>query len=84
LQELAELIDQNEQANREEVLGVIVLLVYCEVVSAASFNENLAGLIMLGRPTRKFHIVNGYLKGAMIVTGAGPQVNTPTSLFLEE
>jgi hypothetical protein len=54
LQELAELIDQNEQSNREEVLGVIMLLVYCEVVSASSPNENLAGLIMLARSTRKF------------------------------
>ena len=34
LQGLAQLIDQNEQANREEVLGAIMLLVYYEVVSS--------------------------------------------------
>lgn len=33
LQGLAQLIDQNEQANKEEVLGAIMLLVYYEVVS---------------------------------------------------
>ena len=33
LQGLAQLIEQNEQANREEVLGAIMLLVYYEVVS---------------------------------------------------
>jgi hypothetical protein len=33
LQGLAQLIDQKEQASREEVLGAIMLLVYYEVVS---------------------------------------------------
>jgi hypothetical protein len=33
LQGLAQLIDQNDQANREEILGAIMLLVYYEVVS---------------------------------------------------
>jgi len=33
LQGLAQLIEQNEQSNREEVLGAIMLLVYYEVVS---------------------------------------------------
>jgi len=33
LQGLAQLIEQNEHANREEVLGAIMLLVYYEVVS---------------------------------------------------
>jgi hypothetical protein len=33
LQGLAQVIDQNEQAHREEILGAIMLLVYYEVVS---------------------------------------------------
>jgi hypothetical protein len=33
LQGLAQLIEQNQHANREEVLGAIMLLVYYEVVS---------------------------------------------------
>lgn len=33
LQGLAKLIDQNEKANRDEILGAIMLLVYYEVVS---------------------------------------------------
>lgn len=33
LQGLAKLIDQNDQANRDEILGAIMLLVYYEVVS---------------------------------------------------
>ena len=37
LQGLAKLIDQNEQSNREEVLGAIMLLVYYEVVSFLSW-----------------------------------------------
>ena len=37
LQGLARLIDQNAQANREEVLGAIMLLVYYEVVCVAHF-----------------------------------------------
>ena len=34
LQGLAHLINQNEQAHREEILGAIMLLVYYEVVSS--------------------------------------------------
>jgi hypothetical protein len=34
LQGLAQLIEQNECANREEVLGAIMLLVYYEVVGS--------------------------------------------------
>jgi hypothetical protein len=34
LQGLAQLIEQNESANREEVLGAIMLLVYYEVVGS--------------------------------------------------
>jgi hypothetical protein len=37
LQGLAQLIEQNEQAHREEILGAIMLLVYYEVVSLISW-----------------------------------------------
>ena len=39
LQGLAQLIDQNEQAHREEILGAIMLLVYYEVVSLTPRGE---------------------------------------------
>lgn len=84
LQGLAQLIDQNEQANREEVLGAIMLLVYYEVVSTPfeEFGELATyenQLVQRGNSS----IVNGHLKGAMTVMKSGPQVATPTSLFLE-
>ena len=37
LQGLAQLIDQNDQASREEILGAIMLLVYYEVVSSTFY-----------------------------------------------
>ncbi|KAJ5046818.1 uncharacterized protein L3040_004043 [Drepanopeziza brunnea f. sp. 'multigermtubi'] len=67
LQGLANLIEQNDQSNREEVLGAIMLLVYYEV------------LVQRGDS----NIVNGHLKGAMTIMKSGPQLNTPTSQFLE-
>ncbi|KAI9052139.1 hypothetical protein LZ554_003501 [Drepanopeziza brunnea f. sp. 'monogermtubi'] len=67
LQGLANLIEQNDQSNREEVLGAIMLLVYYEV------------LVQRGDS----NIVHGHLKGAMTIMKSGPQLNTPTSLFLE-
>ncbi|TVY44421.1 L-arabinose-responsive transcription regulator ARA1 [Lachnellula cervina] len=67
LQGLAQLIDQNDQERREEVLGAIILLVYYEV------------LVQRGSS----NMVNGHLKGAMTIIKSGPQVTTPTSLFLE-
>lgn len=67
LQGLAQLIDQNEQSNREEVLGAIMLLVYYEV------------LVQRGNS----NIVTGHLKGAMTIMRSGPQVVSPTGLFLE-
>jgi hypothetical protein len=38
LQGLAKLIEQNDQRNREEVLGAIILLVYYEVVSSPEYS----------------------------------------------
>ncbi|KAH8668277.1 fungal-specific transcription factor domain-containing protein [Tricladium varicosporioides] len=67
LQGLAQLINQNEESNREEVLGAIMLLVYYEV------------LVQRGNS----NIVNGHLKGAMTVLKSGPRICTPTSMFLE-
>lgn len=67
LQGLAQLIEQNQHANREEVLGAIMLLVYYEV------------LVQRGNS----NIVNGHLKGAMTIMRSGPQIATPTTLFLE-
>ncbi|TVY84859.1 L-arabinose-responsive transcription regulator ARA1 [Lachnellula suecica] len=67
LQGLAQLIDQNDQSKREEVLGAIMLLVYYEV------------LVQRGSS----NIVNGHLKGAMTIMKSGPQITTPTTLFLE-
>ncbi|TVY29867.1 L-arabinose-responsive transcription regulator [Lachnellula hyalina] len=67
LQGLAQLIDQNDEERREEVLGAIVLLVYYEV------------LVQRGSS----NMVTGHLKGAMTIMKAGPQVTSPTSLFLE-
>ncbi|KAE9370217.1 hypothetical protein N431DRAFT_411356 [Stipitochalara longipes BDJ] len=67
LQGLAQLIEQNEYANREEVLGAIMLLVYYEV------------LVQRGNS----NIVKGHLKGAMTIMRSSPQVITPTTLFLE-
>ena len=84
LQGLAQLIDQHEQAHREEILGAIMLLVYYEVVSFAILPEEKANtdrgqLVQRGNS----NIVNGHLKGAMTIMKSGPQVSTPTSLFLE-
>ncbi|KAL2075846.1 hypothetical protein VTL71DRAFT_789 [Oculimacula yallundae] len=67
LQGLASLIEKNDVSNREEVLGAIMLLVYYEV------------LVQRGNS----NIVNGHLKGAMTVMKSGPQITTPTTLFLE-
>lgn len=67
LQGLARLIEQNEQSNREEVLGAIMLLVYYEVLVQRD-NSN---------------IVNSHLKGAMTIMKSGPQITTPTTVFLE-
>ncbi|KAG0648885.1 L-arabinose-responsive transcription regulator ARA1 [Hyphodiscus hymeniophilus] len=67
LQGLAQLIDQNEQTKREEMLGAIMLLVYYEV------------LVQRGSS----NIVTGHLKGAMTILRSGPPVSTPTGLFLE-
>jgi hypothetical protein len=41
LQGLAQLIEQNDQVNREEILGAIMLLVYYEVVSLPALNINV-------------------------------------------
>jgi hypothetical protein len=38
LQGLAKLIEQNDQRNKEEVLGAIMLLVYYEVVSYTDYS----------------------------------------------
>ncbi|KAM3080733.1 hypothetical protein ACMFMG_005665 [Clarireedia jacksonii] len=67
IQGLAQLIQQNKQANREEILGAIMLLVYYEV------------LVQPGNSS----IVHGHLKGAMTIMDTKPQEPTPTSLFLE-
>jgi hypothetical protein len=53
LQGLAKLIDQNDPASREEVLGAIMLLVYYEVVSIHTlFDDSL--LIEIAGSTRQF------------------------------
>ncbi|KAM0144765.1 hypothetical protein ACHAP3_000798 [Botrytis cinerea] len=67
LQGLAKLIQQNDQANREEILGAIMLLVYYEV------------LVQRGNSS----IVHGHLKGAMTIMDSRHQEPSPTSLFLE-
>ncbi|QSZ30716.1 hypothetical protein DSL72_000274 [Monilinia vaccinii-corymbosi] len=67
LQGLAKLIQQNDQANREEILGAIMLLVYYEV------------LVQRGNSS----IVHGHLRGAMTIMDSRPQETTPTGLFLE-
>ncbi|KAG9228984.1 fungal-specific transcription factor domain-containing protein [Amylocarpus encephaloides] len=67
LQGVAQLIEQNDPAQREEVLGAIILLVYYEVLVQKS-NSN---------------IVNGHLKGAMTIMRSGPRITTPAGLFLE-
>jgi hypothetical protein len=83
LQGLAQLIDQNDEGKREEVLGAIMLLVYYEVVG---FLNNVNGRLLT---TLKLvqrgnsNIVKGHLKGAMTIMKSGPQVTTPTTLFLE-
>ncbi|ESZ93463.1 hypothetical protein SBOR_6170 [Sclerotinia borealis F-4128] len=67
LQGLAKLIQQHDQANHEEILGAIMLLVYYEV------------LVQRGNSS----IVHGHLKGAMTIMDSRPQKPTPTRLFLE-
>ncbi|CAG8975412.1 hypothetical protein HYALB_00012342 [Hymenoscyphus albidus] len=67
LQGLAQLIEQNDQIHREEVLAAIMILVYYEV------------LVQKG----KSNIVNGHLKGAMTIMKSGPRICTPAGLFLE-
>ncbi|KAI9646559.1 hypothetical protein NHQ30_004554 [Ciborinia camelliae] len=67
LQGLAKLIQQNDQANREEILGAIMLVVYYEV------------LVQRGNSS----IVHGHLKGAMSIMDSRPQKPTPTGQFLE-
>lgn len=67
LQGLATLIEENNEANREEILGAIMLLVYYEV------------LVQRGNT----NIVNEHLKGAMTLMRTGPPVTTPTAMFLE-
>lgn len=67
LQGLAMLIQQNEKANRDEVLGAIMLLVYYEV------------LVQRGTS----NIVNGHLKGAWTIMRSQNQEPTRTSRFLE-
>lgn len=56
LQGLAKLIQQNDQANREEILGAIMLLVYYEVVSNITPGLIIVAQIdhVLARTTRKF------------------------------
>lgn len=83
LQGLAQLIEQNEHANREEVLGAIMLLVYYEVVRFGNSTQhkftNVSQLVQRGNS----NIVNGHLKGAMTIMRSGSQIVTPTTLFLE-
>ncbi|CAD6439818.1 1c0ca190-55c3-4460-b7b5-15fd257bf3aa [Sclerotinia trifoliorum] len=67
LQGLANLIQQNDKANREEILGAIMLLVYYEV------------LVQRGNSS----IVHGHLKGAMTIMSSRHEEPTPTSIFLE-
>ncbi|KAB8300046.1 hypothetical protein EYC80_000284 [Monilinia laxa] len=67
LQGLAKLIQQNDQVNREEILGAIMLLVYYEV------------LVQRGNSS----IVHGHLRGAMTIMDSRPNESTPTGLFLE-
>jgi len=67
LQGLAQLIEQNDDSRKEEVLGAIILLVYYEV------------LVQRGSS----NIVDGHLKGAMTIMRSSPRVSTPTGLFLE-
>lgn len=52
LQGLAQLIDQNEQANRDEILGAIMLLVYYEVVSGSIVKIDYHLLTLLARSAR--------------------------------
>lgn len=84
LQGLAQLIDQNKQADREEVLAAIMLLVYYEVVSLSiiakeKWRTDTPQLVQRGNS----NIVNGHLKGAMTVMKSGLPISTPVTLFLE-
>lgn len=83
LQGLAQLIEQNDEARREEVLGAIILLVYYEVVSTLLqvWRTKVTGKQLVQRGNS--NIVDGHLKGAMTIIKAGPRACTPTSLFLE-
>ena len=54
LQGLAQLIDEHEQAHREEILGAIMLLVYYEVVSTTFHKRKTQILMILACPERNF------------------------------
>jgi hypothetical protein len=60
-----------------------MLLVYYEVVGLSDPTRheftNVPQLVQRGNS----NIVNGHLKGAMTIMRCGPQVITPTTLFLE-
>ncbi|CAM1510577.1 Fc.00g009120.m01.CDS01 [Cosmosporella sp. VM-42] len=67
IQGLAKLIAQGGDANRNELLATIMLLVYYEV------------LVQKGRS----NIVDGHLKGAMTIMGSSQAAADPTGVFLE-
>lgn len=86
LQGLAQLIQQNDQANREEMLGAIMLLVYYEVVSNITIGLiNLWRKLIMCQLVQRGNssIVHGHLKGAMTIMDSRSQDPTPTTLFLE-
>ncbi|KAL6864564.1 fungal-specific transcription factor domain-containing protein [Trichoderma novae-zelandiae] len=67
IHELAALIAKGCDANRNELLAAIILLVYYEV------------LVQNGRS----NIVDGHLKGAMAVMCSSQALSDPTAVFLE-
>ncbi|KAL7956921.1 fungal-specific transcription factor domain-containing protein [Trichoderma compactum] len=64
---LAALIAKGCDANRNELLAAIILLIYYEV------------LVQRGRS----NIVDGHLKGAMAIMGSSQALADPTAVFLE-
>ncbi|KAL2024294.1 hypothetical protein VTK56DRAFT_8776 [Thermocarpiscus australiensis] len=64
---VAQLIEHNSKANRNEILAAIMLLVYYEC------------LVQKGHS----NIVAGHLKGALTIMCTNPNPSDPTSVFLE-
>ncbi|KAG8413483.1 hypothetical protein J3459_015366 [Metarhizium acridum] len=67
LRSLAKLIEKGNDADKNELLATIILLVYYEVLVQR----------------QRSNLVEGHLKGAMAIMRNGPSRNDQTSLFLD-